>query len=244
MVFSLRRSKPPGVADRAAGERPPTPPPSRRRRRHADREESPTAASATACVRFFSCLSYRLSTAVVHDVQLDQLVGEQLQGPARTPLRWAAARDGDEAGFLRTIQFWHALLRTRPTRQRRLHPFFAQPLAQPMDRRHPDVKGLPDFRVRPARTIHVRLQDHPGTPYLGRRHTRLAKEILQHRPLLLRQPHNVLCFPAHGLLLSHKVWNGAVILETGSTCQYQFVRPLVLCQINSATGDTVFGASC
>src|SRR6266516_4542226 len=28
------------------------------------------------------------------------------------------------------------------------------------------------------------------------------------------------------MLLSHKAWNGAVILEIGSTCQYQFVRPL------------------
>ena len=28
------------------------------------------------------------------------------------------------------------------------------------------------------------------------------------------------------MLLSHKAWNGAVILEIGSTCQYQFVGPL------------------
>jgi hypothetical protein len=57
-----------------------------------------------ASVRFFQCLPHRFVRNAVDNVEFYELVGQQAQCPAATPVRCWAAREGDQVCLLYAVE--------------------------------------------------------------------------------------------------------------------------------------------
>src|SRR5215207_2884227 len=144
---------------------------------------------------FFECLAHSLVGERVDIGQLDHMLGEKPQRPARPSLGRGLAGERDQLGFLGPIQL--ALIGVCPRAvgsQRRLQALLDKALAQPLDGGDACMEGLGDPLVRPARTTVglIRLEQDLGV--LETAHVCLAprQQPLKLLALLTRERYPIL----------------------------------------------------
>ena len=144
--------------------------------------------------RFFQRLAYRLDADPVHQAEDDQLVGQQVQGPAAAPPGRIAAGQLDQLSLDIPSDLDLARPgRLRPGVERPFEPLGDQALADPTDGADADPQSGDDLVIRallPGRG--VRQQEDPGVGEPPGRRLAGRDQVLQFGPFLRRQGNAIL----------------------------------------------------
>jgi hypothetical protein len=117
----------------------------------------------------------------LHDLQLDQLLGQQAQGPAHLACRGLATGEGDQPRFLLAVQFPQVHAPWCPPVQGGLQPRLDELLPDARDRRLADLHRVGNRRIDPARATRafVRFEEDPRMSQLARRGGARGEQLLE-----------------------------------------------------------------
>jgi hypothetical protein len=152
-----------------------------------------------------------------HDLQLDHALGQEPQRPTPITRRRGPQPQRDDLRFRFVIEFgfgrWPlACLAVQDD----LEALGDKPLANPLHRLHATAERLADLRVRPGRSVRIRLQQSPSPLRLLRAPLQLAHDFVTRPTLRIGQPHNRLLDHTN-LLVDRR------FVETGQATQPQYL---------------------
>jgi len=117
----------------------------------------------------FQRLAHRFRRNARHNLQFDQLTGQQAQGPVAIAHRRFTQSHRDQARFPFTIQLgWGRRVSPLLAVQGILKPFRHQPLPELFNCSRANMVGRRNLSIGPARPVDIRLQQHVGPPHFAR----------------------------------------------------------------------------
>jgi hypothetical protein len=136
----------------------------------------------------------------LHDFQNDGLFGQQSQSPVGESFRRQPQPQGNDLGFLISVEDLSTNSTLRFAVERDLKPFGHETLPNVFYGLRATIECVSDLRIRPVGPIRICLEQNSGAKDLLSRNPSLLDQTTQYLPLGIRQPNNILLLHGPTLL--------------------------------------------